>query len=562
MPQIIEVPGHGQIEFPDWMTDEQISAAIKKNMLVGNPEGGSKTNRFLRGVKDPVNAGAQLLTNILPQGVVEAGNKANNWLADKTGLVARIPEGGVNQMVADEEKQYQADKQAAGVEGFDWMRLGGNIASPTNIAIASRAPQAAGLLARTGVGAGAGAIGGAMSPVTEGDFWGEKGKQVGFGAAGGGLLAAGAGAASRLVKPKSSPEVQALLKEGITPTPGQMLGDVAQSVEDKMTSIPLLGDAITSARKKGINELNTAVYKRVLDPIGGVVPKTVGREAVADIADQISGAYDNLLPKVTFRADAKFSQDITKLQQMAASLPNDQANRFEKILRETVIKKFGPKGTMDGQALKGLESELGELATGLRRDALYDNRQLGNAIGEIQTALRENLIRTNPKQAGELRAVNKAFANFARLREAAGRIGAEEGEFTAPQLQSAVRALDKSKGKGAFAKGGALLQDLSDPAKAILPSKYPDSGTAGRALLGAGTIGALGGGSALAPGVGLPAAGVGVLAMLPYLPGGRQAMAALLARRPDGAEQVAKVIKQAAPLLAPGAIPLIQAGQN
>lgn len=39
MPQIVEVPGHGQVEFPDGMSDEQIASAIKANIMQsGNPE--------------------------------------------------------------------------------------------------------------------------------------------------------------------------------------------------------------------------------------------------------------------------------------------------------------------------------------------------------------------------------------------------------------------------------------------------------------------------------------------------------------------------------------------
>lgn len=34
MGQLIEVPGHGQVEFPDGMSDEQIGLAIRKNMMV------------------------------------------------------------------------------------------------------------------------------------------------------------------------------------------------------------------------------------------------------------------------------------------------------------------------------------------------------------------------------------------------------------------------------------------------------------------------------------------------------------------------------------------------
>lgn len=38
MPQIIEVPGYGEVEFPDNMSDEQISAAIQQNMMQAQPQ--------------------------------------------------------------------------------------------------------------------------------------------------------------------------------------------------------------------------------------------------------------------------------------------------------------------------------------------------------------------------------------------------------------------------------------------------------------------------------------------------------------------------------------------
>jgi hypothetical protein len=31
MPQVVEVPGMGDVEFPDDMSDDQIAAAIQKN---------------------------------------------------------------------------------------------------------------------------------------------------------------------------------------------------------------------------------------------------------------------------------------------------------------------------------------------------------------------------------------------------------------------------------------------------------------------------------------------------------------------------------------------------
>jgi len=82
------------------------------------------------------------------------------------------------------------------------------------------------------------------------------------GAAGGaGSTALGRGVAN-VVAPKLSAAVQKLIGEGVNLTPGQMIGGMAQRIEDKMTSIPLLGDIIQSAKTKGIEEFNKAAYKQ------------------------------------------------------------------------------------------------------------------------------------------------------------------------------------------------------------------------------------------------------------------------------------------------------------
>jgi hypothetical protein len=138
---------------------------------------------------------------------------------------------------------------------------------------------------------------------------------------------------------------------------------------------------------------------------------------------------------------------------------------------------------LDGPTLQGIDSEFGRLSAGFRSDQSFDKRELGAAIGKVKTALSDLVMRSNPDKADELKAINSGWANYVRVRNAASRVGARDGVFSAPQLSSAVRASDKSVGKGAYARGQALMQDLSDPASAVLPSSIPDSGTAGRLLL-------------------------------------------------------------------------------
>jgi hypothetical protein len=75
------------------------------------------------------------------------------------------------------------------------------------------------------------------------------------------------------------------------------------------------------------------------------------------------------------------------------------------------------------------------------------------------------------------------------MQRAASYMGADDGVFSAGQLQSAVKAMDRSKDKGKFSRGDALMQDLSDAGKSVLGDKVPNSGTADR-LMNVGAVGA------------------------------------------------------------------------
>jgi hypothetical protein len=205
---------------------------------------------------------------------------------------------------------------------------------------------------------------------------------------------------------------------------------------------------------------------------------------------------------------------------------------------------------MNGESLKAAESELGRAARGYRGSPDFDVRQLGDALTAVQQSVRNTLVRSNPAHADELSRINAGFANLARVEDAAGRLGSKEGVFTAAQLSAAVRSADKSVRKNQFARGHALMQDLSDAGENVLGSKYPDSGSIGRLLLGGSAVGA-GAVNPLIPGA------LGV-ASLPYLPVGRQIAAGLLARRPAGAEAVAEALRHVpAGLLAPAAYPAL-----
>ena len=162
-----------------------------------------------------------------------------------------------------------------------------------------------------------------------------------------------------------------------------------------------------------------------------------------------------------------------------------------------------------------------------------DQRGLGLALRELQQSLRETLQRANPQVSQELSRINQAYAMLTRLQRAAGGAGATEGVFTPAQLSSAVRAGDRSARHGAFARGDALMQDLSDAAKGVMPGTVPDSGTAGRLFLG-------GLSAWVSP---QAAAGLGA-ASIPYLPGLNRLSAMALGRRPEFAPRIAEAVSK------------------
>lgn len=508
----------------------------------------SRLEKVGMGAADPIHGGAQLLTNMLPDGVVNAGNRFNNWLADTTGLVARLPEGGVDQQVREREAAYQQRRTDAGEEGFDGYRTIGNVVSPANVAIASRLPAAATMAGRVGVGVLGGAGSAALNPITQGgDFWDEKGTQVATGAAFGGAVPGATGAVSRLIIPRASinPDIQALRAAGVRPTVGQTLGGMANRVEEKLTSVPFLGDAISNARRGAADDLNRAAFNRALEPVGRQLPAGVsGREAVQHVDDVLSAGYNQLLPQLRAQADQPFNTGIANVRQMVrtgAISPNART-AFERILNDDVLSKFqGGQRAMTGETLKRVESDLGQQISRLAASTDADQRLVSNALEQVRAELRDMLVRNNPMQAPQLRALNTGWANFKRVQRASAGLGAEDGIFSPAQLQGAVKALDRSKDKARFSEGRALMQDLSDPGKTVLGSKVPDSGTPGRL--------ALGGLSFLDPtGLAPWLIGTGAAAYLRPVQG---LLTGAITQRPQLAQPVANALRQASPGLIP-----------
>jgi hypothetical protein len=113
---------------------------------------GSAIGGVMQGMADPVVGAVQFAAN-LPGIRSLAGDSVNSGIKAK-------------------EAEYEAARASAGRDGFDAARFAGNLAAPSNVALASRIPAAAGFLGRAGTGAAAGAVGAAMTPETDTEnYW-------------------------------------------------------------------------------------------------------------------------------------------------------------------------------------------------------------------------------------------------------------------------------------------------------------------------------------------------------------------------------------------------------
>lgn len=547
---------------PAWMIAPEVDAApstkqpIKKKAEPIGPAG-----KLLKGAVDPIEGGAQLLTNVLPESWVKAGNQFNNKLADMGLPVARIPDGGVNELVQQNEAEYQARRRASEPRsitslvtgqqqdpGFDWWRLGGNILSPANLALA-RIPSANSLRGRVVLGGLSGAVSSALNPVTQtGDYWGQKQDQVALGSVTGGAVPAAVAGVSRVIRPNASanPNVAMLRAEGVRPTVGQTLGGRWNALEEKLQSMPVIGDMIASQRGRSLREFNQASINRAVAPINQRI-EGIGQGAVQQAGDAISNVYDDALNRAgAFVQDRQFAQEVGQLRQMTQGMTPPMRERFNRVYQDLIASRTSQAGGMTSRTFKDVDSELGQLAGRYGRSQMASEQDLGDALIELQASVRRQMVRARPGVANDLANADAGWANLVRIEGAAKSAKNNEGVFTPAQLNQAVQAADRSVRKRATARGTALMQDLGNAGQAVLGNKVPNSGTADRLWMGAGTLAGTG---AINPAI--PAGILGGAAL--YTDPVQNALTFLLTQRPQAAQAVANALRQSTPALVPAA---------
>jgi hypothetical protein len=262
------------------------------------------------------------------------------------------------------------------------------------------------------------------------------------------------------------------------------MGGAANAAEQKLMSVPFLGDAIGGARRRSLEDFNKAVADEVLSPLGVKSAASPGRALVQETQGAVADAYDAVLPRLSVTKGPEIGLAISKGRQAAAEV--GKSAQFDEIIKNRLLDRFGSASVLTGEKFKEADSLLGEMARRLRSSGDQTNAALAEAIDTVKSGLRTS-VRGAPEDVTKLKQADAAYARLVRMETAAGSRGAKDGVFTPAQFGNAV---ERGAGRKTKAAGKELMGEFADAAERRVSTSFPSSGTAERLMMGGGLLGA------------------------------------------------------------------------
>lgn len=501
------------LEFPDGTPQEVIQRTVKNQTLIAQAKADDEAFRASVNPTDGMSGTQKFLAG--------AGQGVTNFARGAGQLLGMVDQGQIDEAAKRDAALLETGAGSAG-------SLTGAVAATLPAMLVPGANTLAGA-ALTGA-----AVGG-LEPTETGESRAENMVAGALGGAGGYGIGK---VASRVLSPQTSQAATELLDQGITPTPGQIMGGAAKRLESAAESIPFVGQGIRNAKSRAVEQFNKAAINRALEPIGATVDD-IGHEGVKQAREAIDDAYKNaikFLPRVDF--DQQFDGALQNIRQMANTLKPDNQKQLDDIIQQNLLDKLTPAKTLSGESFKAVESDLKREAREFLKSTDRDQRQIGSALNAVVAEMRGLAGRMSPDAAEALKKADSAYARLLRIERAAAMQGAPTGVFTPAQLGNAVRGMDGSLRKVSVAQGDALMQDLSTAGREVLGNNLPDSGTAERGLVGLGAAGFF-----------EPTLALGMLgARGAYTSPAQEALAAALTRRPEVMRTAGNYVERAAPV--------------
>lgn len=347
-----------------------------------------------------------------------------------------------------------------------------------------------GLLARYGIPASAlatDAIMGAMygsGSADEGDRLTGGLLGAGLGMGGGAVTRRALRGTGRVLSGAQNAAADYLTSRGVPLSTGTILGGGAKVAEDKLTSLPGVGPAISARRRDSIEGFNRAAFDEALQPVGGSTDGVIGEEGVAAAQELVGNAYTQAIGDLTLQADQPFMHGV--FGQARADLlrtprvGQELAGQVDEILNEAF-----QNGTVSGPDLQGALRQLHELRAGYRTDPQFA-RRIAPRIAAVENEL-EGLVERQapPGRLEAFRNANEAYKRISVLGDAVLNAGENQnGVFSPSKLGQYSRSSGiKFGGRNAARRGERPFRQLIRHGGSAIPSRVPDSGTAGRLML-------------------------------------------------------------------------------
>lgn len=430
------------------------------------------------------------------QGVVNAGRGIKQLGMDAYGLVnPQAAQDYKNQISESKRLDAPLMNTKAGLAGA----VTGNLAA-TMIpgAAVARGAQALGM-ARTAGAAnaflnpatyktalGAGALQGAIQPVGEGD---SRILNTALGAGTGWLAQGVSNIAGRIAQP---------LKQALSPSQNKAVG-VLESASVPLDAAQKSGSPRAAQLKRLVTDNpltasgQVAQFEKTAAGFDRAALKTIGETAdVADetvmsrAANRIGGVMDAIADRNPITVDNPLLTKIADISSKAGKeLESPQAAVIHGQVDE-IIDKASTTGKIDGKAYQNIRDALGRLSGS-------GSPGVKHWAGQLRGALDDALQRS--ASPADVTALKQARIQWRNLEGISKVIGSEEGQHISPAKLANALNTKAYGGKGAMVRGrGATdLMRLAKAGKAVLPEKFPQSGTAPRMalqLLAPGAVGA------------------------------------------------------------------------
>jgi len=355
--------------------------------------------------------------------------------------------------------------------------------------------------------------------------------------------------AGRLIAPRFSEDVRKL--SGVELTPGQLMGGIPEQLERGAQRIPLIGNAITEAKERGIESFNRGTANKVLSNINPNLKVPAGmspQDTVNFVNKEISRQYNtNVTPYLKFNATNKdFIDGTAQAIVKHSSLPDDRLQNFQKRANSLVQDLINnPKGNQ----LKDVKSKLSHDAYRYSKSPDPADQDFGDALQDLKRNLLLHLAKQNGPIHRALIRADKAEEDYIRMADAFASRTSGEG-FTPAQLGQTIRK--KAPSKIAFAEGRASrLQPFAQAGENVLGGMPEKSSLNVMDLLA--PIGGISAFSHFSPEAAATAQTIGGLsaAAMPLLyskPVTQSVIPALLAPRPRALTQAGEAMRTISPL--------------